>query len=52
MPIAEEAAVTAEFLGLNVKRYFDVGVAGIHRLMSKIDEINQAKVIINPAITT
>lgn len=43
---AEEAAVTAEFYGNNVLRVNDVGVAGIHRLFSRLDEIRQAKVVI------
>ena len=46
IPVAEEAAQTAEFFGSYVKRYYDVGVAGIHRLLSNIDEINQANCII------
>ncbi len=46
MPVAEEAAVTAEFFGNRVKRYFDVGVAGIHRLYNSLDEIRKARVII------
>lgn len=46
MPIAEEAAVTAEFLGNKVKRTFDVGVAGIHRLYDNMDQIRGARVII------
>jgi NCAIR mutase (PurE)-related protein len=46
MPVAEEAAVTAELFGNSVKRFFDVGVAGIHRLYSGLDEIRKAKVII------
>lgn len=45
-PVAEEAANTAEFFGSNVKRFYDVGVAGIHRLFSKIDEIREANCII------
>lgn len=45
-PVAEEAAKTAEFFGSNVKRYYDVGVAGIHRLFSNIDEIREANCII------
>ena len=44
--VAQEAAVTAEFLGNEVVRIFDVGVAGIHRLMSRLDDIMTAKVII------
>ncbi|MEI3161861.1 MAG: nickel pincer cofactor biosynthesis protein LarB [Lachnospirales bacterium] len=46
MPIAEEAALTAEFLGNNVVRLYDVGVAGIHRLLAHTDDIMSAKVII------
>lgn len=48
MPVAEEAAKTAEFLGNNVFRLYDVGVAGIHRLMNKnaMDVIMRANVII------
>src|SRR5699024_12538029 len=46
IPVAEEAAQTAEFYGSSVTRFYDVGVAGIHRLLSKIEEINSANVII------
>ena len=46
IPIAEEAAETAEFYGSNVKRYYDIGVAGIHRLFDKIDDIRKANVVI------
>jgi NCAIR mutase (PurE)-related protein len=48
MPVAEEAAITAEFMGNNVVRLYDVGVAGIHRLMNKqaMDEIMTANAII------
>lgn len=46
IPVAEEAAVTAEFLGNEVVRLFDVGVAGIHRLLSHMDDIMSASVII------
>lgn len=46
MPVAEEAAGTAEFLGSLVTRHFDCGVAGIHRLFSVLDEINDASVIV------
>jgi pyridinium-3,5-biscarboxylic acid mononucleotide synthase len=46
IPVAEEAALTAEFFGNTVKRVFDVGVAGIHRLTDKIDEIRNARVIV------
>jgi len=44
--VAEEAAITAEIMGNRVKRVFDVGVAGIHRLFSHLDIIRGAKVII------
>lgn len=46
IPVAEEAAETAEFYGSNVKKYYDIGVAGIHRLFDKIDDIRNANVII------
>lgn len=46
IPVAEEAAETAEFFGSNVKKYYDVGVAGIHRLFDKIEEIKKANVIV------
>lgn len=46
MPVAEEAAVTAEIFGNQVERFFDVGVAGIHRLYNNLDRIRQARVII------
>jgi NCAIR mutase (PurE)-related protein len=46
IPVAEEAAITAETLGNKVDRIYDVGVAGIHRLFAQIDRINSAKVII------
>lgn len=46
IPVAEEAALTAEFLGNEVVRLYDVGVAGLHRLLSHLDEIMSASVII------
>jgi len=46
IPVAEEAAVTAEFMGNRVVRMFDVGVAGIHRLLTHLDLIESANVII------
>ena len=46
MPVAEEAALTAEFLGNDVQRLYDVGVAGIHRLLSHSAELMSASVII------
>ena len=44
--VAEEAAVTAEVFGCEVRRFYDVGVAGIHRLFDNIDEIQNATVSI------
>lgn len=49
MPVAEEAAITAEALGNEVVRLYDVGVAGLHRLLSHLDEIMSASVIITIA---
>lgn len=46
IPVAEEAAVTAELLGNKVVRIYDVGVAGIHRLVDKLPEIRSCSVII------
>jgi len=46
IPVAEEAAVTAELLGNNVIRIYDAGVAGIHRLVDKLPEIRGCKVCI------
>ena len=46
IPVAEEAAVTAELLRNNVTRLYDVGVSGIHRLLSHSEDIMTAKVII------
>ena len=46
IPVAEEAALTAEFLGNHVERLYDVGVAGLHRLLDNVDKIMEAKVII------
>lgn len=46
VPVAEEAAVTAETFGHRVERFYDVGVAGIHRLFAKLEQIRKASVII------
>jgi hypothetical protein len=46
IPVAEEAALTAEIMGNNVRRTYDVGVAGIHRLLDKLETIRWAHVII------
>ncbi len=49
LPVAEEAALTAEALGNEVVRMYDVGVAGLHRLLAHLDEIMSANVIIAAA---
>lgn len=46
IPVAEEAALTAEFLGNPVVRLYDVGVSGIHRLLSHAQELMEATVVI------
>lgn len=46
IPVAEEAAITATVMGNQVKRLYDVGVAGIHRLLGNVPVINHAKAII------
>ena len=46
MPVAEEAALTAQFLGNEVIRLYDVGVAGLHRLLSHRQELMKASVVI------
>jgi len=46
LPIAEEAAVTAEVMGNRVERVCDVGVAGVHRLLNRIETLRRANVII------
>jgi hypothetical protein len=46
MPVAEEAAITAELLGNNVLRIYDAGVAGIHRLVDKLPDIRKCRVIV------
>lgn len=46
IPVAEEAAITAETLGSKVERIFDVGVAGIHRLFDKIEQVRSSRVIV------
>ncbi|OJU12725.1 MAG: 1-(5-phosphoribosyl)-5-amino-4-imidazole-carboxylate carboxylase, partial [Clostridiales bacterium 43-6] len=42
IPVAEEAAITAEIFGARVERIYDVGVSGVHRLLHKIPQINEA----------
>lgn len=49
VPVAEEAAQTAEFFGNHVERIYDVGVSGIHRLFSKLDVIQSANCIVSIA---
>jgi NCAIR mutase (PurE)-related protein len=49
MPVAEEAALTAEALGNEVVRLYDVGVAGLHRLLSRLDAVMDAQAIISIA---
>ncbi|MCQ2496271.1 MAG: nickel pincer cofactor biosynthesis protein LarB [Lachnospiraceae bacterium] len=46
MPVAEEAALTAEAFGNEVVRLYDVGVAGLHRLLAHLDELMSANVVI------
>ena len=46
MPVAEEAALTAEVMGNRVVRLYDVGVAGLHRLLSKLDELMDARCVV------
>ncbi len=46
IPVAEEAAITAELMGNQVKRLFDVGVAGLHRLLDQSQALQNARVIV------
>ena len=46
LPVAEEAALTAEFFGARVTRIFDVGVAGLHRLLAHLPAIREADAVI------
>jgi len=46
IPVAEEAAVTANLLGCRVERLYDVGVAGVHRLTSNLKQLNSADAVI------
>lgn len=46
LPIAEEAAVTAEIIGSEVRRIYDVGVAGIHRLLDQVPLLREARAIV------
>jgi pyridinium-3,5-biscarboxylic acid mononucleotide synthase len=46
LPVAEEAAITADIMGNQVERIYDVGVAGLHRLLNKLELIQKARVVI------
>ena len=46
LPVAEEARITAEIMGQRVTTHYDVGVAGIHRLLGEVAELHQAHVIV------
>ncbi|PMQ01520.1 MAG: 1-(5-phosphoribosyl)-5-amino-4-imidazole-carboxylate carboxylase [Dictyoglomus sp. NZ13-RE01] len=46
LPVAEEAVETAEIMGSNVERVYDVGIAGLHRLLDKISLLRSANVIV------
>jgi NCAIR mutase (PurE)-related protein len=46
LPVAEEAALVAEFLGAPVTRISDVGVAGLHRLLARVEDIRKTQVVI------
>jgi NCAIR mutase (PurE)-related protein len=46
MPVAEEAAMTAELMGSQVERIYDVGVAGLHRLLARLDQLQAARVVV------
>ena len=46
LPVAEEAAITADITGNTVERIYDVGVAGLHRLLRRLDSIQKANVIV------
>jgi hypothetical protein len=46
VPVAEEAALTAELMGNQVERIYDVGVAGLHRLISRLDKLQSARVVV------
>ena len=46
IPVAEEAAQTAEYFGSHVERIYDVGVSGLHRLMSRLEQIQSANCVV------
>jgi len=49
IPVAEEARVTAELMGARVKTLYDVGVAGIHRLLSNYEDLSRAQAVVEVA---
>ena len=49
IPVAEEAAQTAEFFGANVDRIYDVGVSGVHRLLAQLDTVQEANCVVSVA---
>ena len=46
LPVAEEAKITAEIMGQHVTTHYDVGVAGLHRLLGHLDELQKAKAVV------
>ncbi len=46
IPVAEEAVLTADLMGNEVERLYDVGVAGIHRLLNQVERLQQARVVV------
>lgn len=46
LPVAEEAAITAELMGNEVDRAYDIGIAGVHRLLDQLPRLRQAKVVV------
>ncbi|MCC6382526.1 MAG: nickel pincer cofactor biosynthesis protein LarB [Dehalococcoidia bacterium] len=46
IPVAEEAAITAELMGARVGRYYDLGVAGVHRILSRVESLRQANALV------
>ena len=46
IPVAEEAAVTAELMGNKVEKFFDIGVAGLHRMLGRLPQLRKSRVIV------
>src|SRR5579875_823863 len=46
LPVAEEAVLTAELMGQAVDRIYDVGVAGLHRLLARLEQLRRARVVV------